>query len=122
MKETTETESVLAPTLRLQDRVGCFAIDWQCFEDYRTEAILFKILATVLIVRADADFASRQIEYTAYCHQFEPVAPGISPARYAVRVDPESGAVRWAKSDFLFGAEISLGNILLFAKFEEPRP
>lgn len=66
----------------LRKRRGQFAISQECFEDALDS--VRALLANVVVIRCDMDFASDGFEYTALCEDFEPVELGRSSPHYLV--------------------------------------
>lgn len=67
------------------NRIGSFRITLETLdhlEEEQTATVLALLMAQVVIVRAECDYASRTIEYTAYCKGFDEVPQGEKPPTY----------------------------------------
>lgn len=61
-------------------RAGTFCIDGELIDDHPAEVML--LLGRCVVVRAEALWHRRQIEYTAYCQDFDVVPDGWELPRY----------------------------------------
>lgn len=74
-------------------RIGIFKIPFDAINDRPDE--VRRILAGVIVVRAEAMFVGNEVSYVGICDQFEAVEPGASWPQYTAVV--EGKAMSWRK-------------------------
>lgn len=72
-------------------RLGRFRMTQDLLRNWRD---LLPLFGTMVVVRADSDFASGTIEYTAFASFFEEVEIGCLPPEYESQATKEAGG-KW---------------------------
>lgn len=78
-------------------RLGRFRVSVEMMDDWPA---LLIAMGQVVVVRAEAQYDSRTIDYVAYSHHFDVVADGVEPPEYtAIVTRHEAGGitVRWER-------------------------
>lgn len=80
----------------IKDRhIGNFEVSAEVINDHPD--VLRTIMGTLIVLRAENDFATATVQYTAICAGFEEVAEGEVIPTYDVEYDPDTEEVSWAK-------------------------
>lgn len=78
-------------------RFGRFSISLRDIED--EPSAVRAIMGEVIVLRAEAKFASHAIEYEALCEQFDPVEAGAEMPSYDVIFEADAYKVSFVKQD-----------------------
>ena len=81
----------------LDNRFGRIRLEIEVLED--NEELAREIMGQLIIVRAEFDYVTKQLEYTAHCPAFELLEPGQQAPWYDIEVDTDAGSITWKKQE-----------------------
>ncbi|WP_266032534.1 hypothetical protein [Brucella intermedia] len=80
-----------------EHRVGQFQIEAEVIRDH--PEIVMKVMAEVIVVRAEHHLINDRVEYDAWSPHFDIVPEGMVAPSYDVVYDADTETVTWAKQE-----------------------